>query len=114
LRPLCPMVWQRCPNAAIFDEDNDGHVLSSAFAEVSLQRPLLPLDKAERLVRTDRMNVPWAGVGVISAHGTREALDLLLKLHDETNDWFRRDMIATAVEGLSAKVGRVHTSEALR
>jgi hypothetical protein len=46
------------PNAAIFDEDNDGHVLSSAFAEVRLQRPLLSLDKAERLVRTDRMNVP--------------------------------------------------------
>jgi hypothetical protein len=92
------------PNAAIFEEDNDGHMLSSAFAEVRLQRPLLPLDKAERLVRTDRMNVPRAGVGVISAHGTREALDLLLRLHDETNDWLRRDMIATAVESLSAKL----------
>ena len=92
------------PRAAVFDEDEHGHVLSSAFAEVRLQRPLLPLDEAERLVRTDRMNVPQAGVGVISAHGTREALDVLLKLYDETNDWFRRDMIATAVESLSAKL----------
>ena len=50
------------------------------------------------------LNVPWAGVGVISAHGTREALDLLLKLHDEMNDWFRRDMITSAVESLSAKL----------
>jgi NACHT domain len=92
------------PNAPIFEEDKDGHVLSSAFAEVRLQRPLLPLDEAERLVRTDRMNVPRAGVGVISAHGTREALDVLLRLYHETDDWFRRDMIATAVESLSAKL----------
>jgi hypothetical protein len=92
------------PNAASFDEDEHGHVLSSAFAEVRLQRPLLPLGKAELLVRTNRMNVPQAGVGVISAHGTRKALDLLLELYDETTDWFRRDMIATAVESLSAKL----------
>jgi hypothetical protein len=41
---------------------------------------------------------------MISAHGNREALQLLLKLYDEFSDWFKRDMTANAVEALSVKL----------
>jgi hypothetical protein len=94
----------RDADAPIFDEDEYGFTISHAFAELRLRRPLIPLENAERLARANRPNVPWQGIGMISAHGNREALQLLLKLYDEFSDWFKRDMTANAVEALSVKL----------
>jgi hypothetical protein len=79
----------RDADAPIFDEDEYGFTISHAFAELRLRRPLIPLENAERLARANRPNVPWQGIGMISAHGNREALQLLLKLYDEFSDLVR-------------------------
>lgn len=92
------------PDSPVFDEDEYGHTLSHAFSELRLYRPLIPLETAQRLVRAERPNLPWQGIGMIAAHGNREALELLLKLHEESPEWFKRDSIANAVEALSLKL----------
>ncbi len=101
---ICHLLALPDPDSPVFDEDEYGHTLSHAFAQLRLYRPLVPLETAERLVRAERPNLPWQGIGMIAAHGNREALELLLKLHSESSEWFNRDSIANAVEALSLKL----------
>jgi hypothetical protein len=92
------------------DGDDYGHRLRNAVSEARRKMPLLPLSLAERLTRSKRPNIPYSGIGAIEAHGTREALDLLLRLHHESRNWHHRewhhsDTIENAVESLAAKLG---------
>ena len=92
-------------DAAVFDEDNYGNVISSAIREACRRGPLLPLVLAERFVRSKRPNVPQVGVAAIEAYSTREALLLLVRLHGEITDWFLRSTLEGAIESLAARLG---------
>ncbi|WP_200385406.1 NACHT domain-containing protein [Rhodocyclus tenuis] len=92
-------------DAAAFDEDDYGQVISSAVREVRRRGCVLPLDLAKRFVRSKRPNIPQVGIGAIEAHGNEEALRLLLHLHGEAADWFVISSLEGAIESLAAKCG---------
>lgn len=89
------------------EEDGYGHTIRSVISEARRRRPLLPLELAERFVRAKRPNVPYAGVSAIEAHGNREAMELLVKLHGGASDWHVKDMLANSIEAMAAKLGIV-------
>ena len=94
------------PDNSKYDEEDDyGQAMSSAIREARRRRPPLPLALAERFVRANRPNVPFAGVSAIEAHGNWEAMELLIKLHGDVSHWYLKDTLANSIESLAAKLG---------
>jgi hypothetical protein len=96
------------PDDPKYDEEDDyGNAISSAIHEARRRSPLLPLDVAERFVLAKRPNVPYAGVSAVEAHGNLEAMDLLIKLHNDASEWHLKDTLANSIESMAAKLGIV-------
>lgn len=94
------------PDDTRYDKgDQLGHTMRQSVREVRRWRGQISLDLATRLVRSKRPNVPYAGIEAVAAHGDRQALGLLLLLHNETDDWHVRDTIKNKVETLAGKLG---------
>lgn len=86
------------------DGDGFGQAMRTAVDETRRWHGQIPLDLADRLARAKRPNVPFAGIAAIEAHGDRTALNLLLRLHRETKEWFDRSALEGAIEKLASKL----------
>ena len=94
------------PDDSRYDEgDQLGQGMREAVSEVRRWNGPIPLDLATRLTRAGRANVPYAGIAAIGAHGTRDALDLLIALHNEQGDRHHRSTLAGEIETLAGKLG---------
>jgi NACHT domain len=94
------------PDDVRFDqEDEHGHTIRAAVDELQRRRRLLPLPLAERFVRANRPNVPYAGVNAIAARGDRSALDLLITLHNEPPKADLRSTLFEAIEPIAGRLG---------
>lgn len=94
------------PDDARFDEeDKHGHKIRSAIDELQRRRSLLPLSLAEGFARSQRPNVPFAGVNAITAHGNRPALDLLIALHNDQSKTSLRSTLFEAIEPIAGRLG---------
>ena len=84
--------------------DEYGNHTRAAVEELRTCRRLLSLDVGERLVRSVRPNVPYAGIAIIRDHADRPALGLLVRLHNELADGFVRESLSDAIETLAARL----------
>lgn len=91
------------PDSPEWDEDKDGHHLRSGMDELRRRGVLIPLSLAETFVRAKRPNLRYAGAAAIGAHGTRDALDLLLALYRSIRK--DRSSIVEEIEVLAARLG---------
>lgn len=91
------------PDSPEWDEDKDGHHLRSGMDELRRRGVLIPLSLAEAFVRAKRPNLRYAGAAAIGAHGTRDALDLLLALYRSIRK--SRSSIVEEIEVLAARLG---------
>jgi hypothetical protein len=93
------------PDDPQFDaEDEYGHHLRSAIDELRNRRRLLPLRVGEEFARASRPNLIYAGIEVIAAHASREALELLLRLYNDSTEWDKRGSLSEAIETLSGRL----------
>lgn len=92
-------------DTAVFEGESHGNIISNVIREAQRRGPLLPLSLAEIFVRSSQLNVPFAGVSAIEAHGTTDALNLLVRLHDQVAEWHLRDLLEGAIESLAARLG---------
>jgi hypothetical protein len=93
------------PDAPEYDDDDYGHYLRSAIDELRRRRRLLPLHAAERFARARKPNVPYAGIAAVGAHADRSAVDLLVRLYSEMNDWHLKSQVMETLETLSGRLG---------
>jgi hypothetical protein len=96
------------PDERTYDaEDDYGHYMRAAIEQVITARRKLPLGVGERFVRSVRPNISYVGVLAIAAHADREALELMITLHNELSHWSVRDELSDAIELLSGRMGLV-------
>jgi hypothetical protein len=88
-----------------FDEDDLGQDIRSAIRELRSRRRFLPLDVANRFARENRPDVPFEGIAMLAAHSTREALDVLVSLYNDIDDWATQGVVLESIETLSGRLG---------
>jgi hypothetical protein len=93
------------PDGSEYDEDDYGHILRSAMDELRRRCRPIPLHVAERFARAQRPNLPYAGIAAIAAHADRPALDLLVQLHEQIDDWHFKSLVVEALEILAGRLG---------
>lgn len=94
------------PDDARYDEEDEhGHHIRSAVDELQRRRSILPLPLAERFARSQRPNVPFAGVKSIAAHGNRTALDLLVILYNEPSKASLKSTVFESIEPIAGRLG---------
>jgi hypothetical protein len=87
--------------------DEYGHGISAALHELHRKRRLLPLAVAERFARAPRPNLSQAGVRAIALRADRDALDLLLAVHNASSESITRDTASNATETLAGRLGLI-------
>jgi hypothetical protein len=93
------------PDDARYDaEDEDGHQIRGAIDELQGRRRLLPLAQIDRLARCKRPNIAYTAVNALAAHGSHQALDQMIKLHNELSGHLRSSLF-DAVEPVSGRLG---------
>ena len=98
------------PDDARFDaEDEVGHHIRAGIDELRQKRRLLPMTVGERFARALRPNVQYAGVDAIAAHADRAALDLLVRLHNDSRAWQMRGTLSETIETLAGRLGVIVT-----
>lgn len=85
-------------------EDKEGHRIRGAIDELQRRRRLLPLAQIERLALCKRPNVPYTAANALAAHGSRPALDKMIKLHNEL-DGHLRSSLFDAIEPVAGRLG---------
>lgn len=94
------------PDDAQFDEeDKYGNKIRSAIDELQRRRNRLPLILAERFARSQRPNIPYAGVNSIAAYRNRPALDLLITLYNEQPGIHLSNTLLDAIEPIAGSLG---------
>lgn len=93
------------PDAPEYDKDDYGHDLRSALDELRKRRRLLPLEVGELFARARKPNVPYGGIASIGAHTNRSAVDLLVRLYGDLDDWHYKSQVMETLETLSGRLG---------
>lgn len=93
------------PDDAKYDDDDvHGNKIRSAVDELRRRRKLIPIALAERLACCRRPNVPFAGINAIAAHGDHAAINLLVKIYNESPDAMLRSALLQAVEPVAGRL----------
>ena len=98
------------PDDSRFDaEDELGHHIRAAIDELRQKRRMLPLAVAERFARCSRPNIRYAGIAAIAAGADRTALDLLVRLHNDSSEWETRVDLSEPIESLAGRLNVIVT-----
>ncbi|MER2249526.1 hypothetical protein ABS772_06305 [Methylorubrum podarium] len=100
------------PDGSTWDEDEYGHVLRNAVDSLRRRGLKIPSQLAETFVLAKRPNLPYAGVAIIAAEATPEALERLLRLYNVKRK--NREVLLEAIEVLAARLDRRIFAEDLK
>ena len=89
-------VWQ--------EDDEAGHVISSALYQIRQRLPSMPDEFIERLLRSTRYNIASHGIGVLTNRGDEAALTHLIEFYRSATDWVLCDLVANKIELLAARL----------
>lgn len=87
-----------------FEGDELGHTLGHALHYLLKRTPLLSPSIIEVVLLSKRYNIKRNGLIALANHGDKNALDRLIVLHANENDWHLADTIANSIELLAARM----------
>jgi hypothetical protein len=111
---LQTLIAQAAQRNSVAAEPNDWdwhHNVSNALIELTQKRRLLDLAALATLVRMNGPNSAMRSVAMIAAHGSAEALEMLVTLYAETADWHRRGDILAEIESLAGRFNKTFYEE---
>jgi len=89
----------------IWKEDDElGHVLSSALNQIRRKLPSGSDGLIQRLLESSRYNIAMYGVSALADRSDAAALRQLVEFHRSKSDWHLRDTVANKIEQLAARL----------
>ena len=98
------MTVLQMPDTDLLDHTN-AHLIGTAIRTLAERQCLLDLPFLESIVARCSHNAAAPAVQMIGAHGTRDALNILLKIHKVAEDSHLRGIVCDVVEVLSMRLG---------